>query len=357
MTEQDHSGEWSRLASVPTVARGLSGHVVDLAALTGGELPGALRQLRLLPGWHPARINSDLAQPARIAVAGPRPSGGWDGCETVSAFRFTGTPPEALIHDATQRMLRELGIEAGTSRSVRDKHRQARGVQSSGYLTVAGQRIWLQYNAYLSGSESPGGGILIEQGIFSTPDLQDGLRDDIAELTRTVYDAFIDSIKLKSKTTARGITHWSSLDDLLRAKGVKLSTLSVQPYDDVGVPSILINADRDGMRILRTAMQSAHEHGEGNFKLDGIHHHIFRQPDAAEIELGARTVTWRFDGSKIAEILYMMEPLMEESGPGHQYIDDIKSPVETIILSVDEYVGSAPYGEFPQLSEHPPSTQ
>jgi hypothetical protein len=128
-----------------------------------------------------------------------------------------------------------------------------------------------------------------------------------------------------------------------------MAKLRVQPFEDIGVPAILVNADRDGMRLLQSAVRSAHESGEATFKFDGITHHVVREDGAADIELGPQTVVWRFDDAKMVEMLDLMIPLVDIPGPGHQYVDDLKSPVEVLVLSVDEYKGPLSYGEFSQL--------
>jgi len=129
-----------------------------------------------------------------------------------------------------------------------------------------------------------------------------------------------------------------------------MPTFRVLPFEDIGVPAILVNADRDGMRIFQSAVQSAHENGSATFEFDTISHHVLRQDAAADIELGPHTVTWRLDDSKLVELLGLMLCLINSDKAGHQYFDDLKSPVETLILSVDEYNADAPFGEFPQLS-------
>lgn len=145
--------------------------------------------------------------------------------------------------------------------------------------------------------------------------------------------------------------------DLQPSKETRMAVLRIQPYEDIGTPAILINADRDGMRMFQSAVRSAHESGEAFFEFDAIKHHIVRQDGAADIEIGPHTVLWRFDDAKLVEILDLIPPLVDIPGPGHQYVDYIKSPVETLVLAVDEYVGHAPFGEFPELLPAPRSAE
>lgn len=44
----------------------------------------------------------------------------------------------------------------------------------------------------------------------------------------------------------------------------------------------------------------------------------------------------------------MIEPLVDLETPGHDYFDELNSPVETLVLSVDEYIAGGPFAECPQ---------
>jgi hypothetical protein len=117
---------------------------------------------------------------------------------------------------------------------------------------------------------------------------------------------------------------------------------------------VLVGADRDGTRVFLSALRSAHEDGKGSFELHGIQHQIVRQNGAADIELGPGTVVWRFDDTKLAEILDMIVQLIDANHPSHNYFDDLNSPVKSLMLSVDEYVNGDPFAEFPQGLPVPP---
>lgn len=129
-----------------------------------------------------------------------------------------------------------------------------------------------------------------------------------------------------------------------------MAIFQVQPFEDIGVPAILVNADRDGMGMFQSAVRSAHEGGVAAFEFNSVNHHVVRQEGAAAIELSPHTVVWRFDDEKLVEMVELMEPLVHSGRPGHQYVDGLNSPVETLVLSVDEYTAGSPYGEFPQLA-------
>jgi hypothetical protein len=135
-----------------------------------------------------------------------------------------------------------------------------------------------------------------------------------------------------------------------------MAKLRVQPFEDMGDPAILLNADQDGIRLFQSAVRSAHEDGEATFEFDGIKHQVVRQDGAADIELGPRTVIWRFDDAKLVEMLDLMVPMVNSNRPGHQYVDDLRSPVEVLVLSHDEYEGAL-FDDFPQLYPVPHSIQ
>jgi len=109
------------------------------------------------------------------------------------------------------------------------------------------------------------------------------------------------------------------------------------------------------MRIFQSAVRSAHDDGVAGFELDAIKHHVMRQAGAADIELGSQNVVWRFDDTKLVEMLNLIEPLVDILKPAHNYLDDMNSPAETLILSVDEYTHGGPFAVFPHGEPVPPS--
>ncbi len=116
----------------------------------------------------------------------------------------------------------------------------------------------------------------------------------------------------------------------------------------MGDPAILLNTDQDGIRMFQMAVSLAHDNGEATFEFEGIIHRVVREDGAADIELGTRRVTWSFDDAGLAEMLDLMVPMVNSSRPGHQYVD-LKSPVEVLVLSHDEYNGPLNYDQFSQL--------
>lgn len=327
----------------------LARHIADLTPIATDELPPWLHQLPLPPRWRLAQFDGSPTQPARMAVCGPHPAESWNGCDTVSLFRFTGTPSEGLVLDTSDRMLRDLGAEAITTYplSIPPAGRVA-AVRSSGDLSVAGQHIWLQYSTYLAGSELPGAGVLIEHGVFVHSTIQASLHDDITELTNGIHLAFVNSIAAASEQNVHAaVIPYTVERPPLEGSAVATFRVGFFPdfkWDDV----VLVGADRDGLRIFRSALRSAHQNGEGSFELHGIQHRVVRQNGAADIELGSPNVVWRFDNKKLVEILDMVVGLIRVEHPAHNYFDGLNSPVETLMISVDEYVSGGPFSQFPQ---------
>jgi hypothetical protein len=337
VTDQQSCNEWNRLVFAPIVADVLAHNVADLTSVATDEQPAWLQQLHLPTGWRLAQFDANPIQPTRIAVCGPHPDGGWDGCETINLFRFIGNPPDGLVQDTSDRMLRSLGADSVTSYPLSiPPVDQITAIRSSGCFRAVGQRIWLQYTTYLAGSEPPDLGILIEHGIFVDSTRQVSLRDDITELTNAIHDAFVSTIAATPEQNVLTSTNLE-VSSLPPSKETRMARFRVEPFDDAGYPAILANADRDGMRMFQSAVRSAHETGAATFELDEIKHFVVRQDGGADIDIRSQTVVWRFDDAKLVEMLNLIEPLVNIEKPAHNYLDDLISPVETLVLSVDEY--------------------
>jgi hypothetical protein len=102
-------------------------------------------------------------------------------------------------------------------------------------------------------------------------------------------------------------------------------------------------------------VRSALDDGAASFEFDPIKHHVLRQDGAADVELGSQTVVWRFDGAHLAEMLNLIEPLVDIIKPAHNYFDDLNDPDATLMLSVDEYVSGGPFAKYPHGLPVPPS--
>jgi hypothetical protein len=226
MTSPDDAAairERHRLLTAPSIAGVVTSHVEDLVELGAEDVPEWVTRLGVPPRWCLARIEDGPIQPARITVCGQNPDYGWDGCETITAFRFTGTPPVNIVYDNADCTLRGLNGEDITT-SVLVTQQQTTGavaVRATGYFTAAQRRIWAQHSTYLTGSESPGAGLLIEHNIFAVSDRRASLSDDITQLGNTIHRAFVNTIEARPgqhKPTISGSTNTYNLPPRKRPK-------------------------------------------------------------------------------------------------------------------------------------------
>ncbi|WP_156751321.1 hypothetical protein [Mycobacterium sp. 1245111.1] len=143
-------------------------------------------------GWQIAQLADRSYEPARIAVTGQHPDGSWDGCETISAFGFTGFPPKHVVHENADRTLRDLGATEITIQRVDEEPlRGAVAVRSSGYFAAAGLWMWAQYSTYVFGSSEPSQGRLIEHTVFIDSGRRVQLTGDVIQLTQSVHHALV----------------------------------------------------------------------------------------------------------------------------------------------------------------------
>jgi hypothetical protein len=188
------SAEQRRLAAVSSIAAVLARHVDDLVQLRHDQLPDWIQRLSIPAGWRIAQIEGADIAPSRIAVYGPHLDGRWDGCETISVFRFTGTSPDGVVRDNADCTLCDLDAEDITiSTPVASIIPGVTAVRCNGYFTAAGQRVWAQYSVYVAGSALPSKGRLIQHSLFVESSCRARLTDDIAQLSNAVQRAFIDS--------------------------------------------------------------------------------------------------------------------------------------------------------------------
>ena len=348
MTSTDKPADNHRPA-VASIVDVISRYVTDLTFIGPDELSAWLPGLPVPSGWHVGRAANSPVQPTRTTVHRRDPLAGWDACETVNVFRFKRIPPPDVIRFNVASILRAGGAQDVTVHAMQTPAKATMSAaRSTGYLTLANQQsIWAQYSAYIAGDHTRG--LLVEHCIFAVSNRQPSLCDDITELSNAIQHAFASIIAAGPEQNAHAPGSLCK-GDLPLSKETRMAAFRVQPFEDIGVPAILVNADRDGMRMFQSAVRSAHEDGTATFEFDAIKHYIVRQDGAADIELAPQTVVWRFDDARLVEMLNLMEPLVDIEKPGHQYLDDLNSPVEILVLSVDEYIHAAPFGEFPQLS-------
>jgi hypothetical protein len=333
---------------VASIVDVVSRYVTDLRFVGPDELPAWLNALPVPAGWQIGRAENSPVQPTRTTVHRRDPLVGWDACETINVFHFKGVPPHDIIRfnaDCTLRAGGAQDITVFLLQTPADATMTA--IRSSGYLTLGDQQsIWIQHSTYIAGDDKQG--LLVEHGIFAVSDRQAHLHNDITELTKAVHDAFVSTMAAVPEQDVHASSS-PGTHDLPPSEGTDMGTFRVGFFSDFdcGDDVVLVGADRDGMRIFQSAVRSAHDDGAASFEFDAIKHHVVRQNGAADIELGSQIVMWRFDDAKLVEMLNLIEPLVDTEGPGHQYVDDLNSPAETLILSVDQYTDGGPFAVFP----------
>ena len=107
-------------------------------------------------------------------------------------------------------------------------------------------------------------------------------------------------------------------------------------------PAVVVTLDGAGVEEMLAAVQTAVREGSSVLENDGVVQEFRIQPGAADIDMEPTRIVWRLDAAKATEIAEYLETLRtpEDPGaidPGHQYVDMV-TPIETLILSRDEYV-------------------
>ncbi|CAM3793138.1 hypothetical protein H7J08_00760 [Mycobacterium frederiksbergense] len=183
----------------PAVIDAITPYISDLQLISPQDRPDWLAQIAA--PWQIAQLNADSVQPTRTAVTGARSDGGWDGCETVIVYRFTGTPPCAVIITNNDCTLRGLGAESPTTHPLTAPVGAGRcAVRSSGYFTAAGRRMWAQYSTYVTCSDAPDGAWLTLHGLFVSADARTRLRDDVTALSDALHEAFLATVNAEAST-------------------------------------------------------------------------------------------------------------------------------------------------------------
>lgn len=117
---------------------------------------------------------------------------------------------------------------------------------------------------------------------------------------------------------------------------IRINYLSEFHYGD---DAVLLTMDRAGVHELQAALRDAAQGGSSRLEHAGVLHEFRIEPGSADIELQPTHVIWRLDPARAAEIIGHLATLGEgEHHPGHQYVDDMRTPADVLILSRDEYV-------------------
>ncbi|WP_170092301.1 hypothetical protein [Mycobacteroides abscessus] len=192
---QESPNPGRRLPSVESVVDAVAPYVTDLNLIPPRETPEWLQHLAVPAGWQIVHLDTGSIQPTRTAVTGPRGDGGWDGCETLSVYRFTGAPPRSVVFENNDCTLRGLGGESLTTHMLTAPAGQkVCAVRSTGYFTAAGRRMWAQYSTYVVDGRTPGGSWLALHGLFVSADSRAGLRDDVTALSDAVHEEFLTAV-------------------------------------------------------------------------------------------------------------------------------------------------------------------
>jgi hypothetical protein len=190
--------ELDRLTAVSSVVDVVSRHVSDLTPVSANDLPRWLRRLALPPDWRLADLSGHPPPPTRIAVYGQRSDGGWDGCETISVFTFTGILPADVVRDNIDGALRDLHAERITTIALPTPPEPGvTAARSDGYFNAGGRRIWARYSSYVAGTNTPGQGMLVHQSVFikvrhrRAPYRPSELWNDIEQLGNAIHIPFL----------------------------------------------------------------------------------------------------------------------------------------------------------------------
>jgi hypothetical protein len=198
-------GDERRPAAVSSVIAVVGRHVSDLTPVPGEELAMSLPGLSIPWGWRIGHPENSPVLPTRVAVCGRDSGPGWDACEIINAFRFTGFVPESHVRENADCALRDLRASSVTSYPLTAPSQPGiAAVRGSGYFDLVGRRIWAQYSTYVQSAETRGLGLFIEHCIFVDSDSRARLRDDIVELSDAVHEAFlavIDTVDHDDPTT------------------------------------------------------------------------------------------------------------------------------------------------------------
>jgi hypothetical protein len=160
-------------------------------------------ELGVAAGWQVGRAENSASQPTRIAVYSHDPSAGWDACETIDVFTFTGRPPDDIVRLNADCSLRALGADGITIRPLVVPSTAPMGAtRTTGYFNLTEhQRIWAQYSVYIAYADTSA--LLAEQSVFVRTERLTSLSDDITQLTDDLHNAFKQHVRLPDPSLER----------------------------------------------------------------------------------------------------------------------------------------------------------
>lgn len=126
---------------------------------------------------------------------------------------------------------------------------------------------------------------------------------------------------------------------------IRINYLTEFHYGD---DAVLLTMDRVGVHELQAALREATKTLSSRLEHAGVVHEFHIEPGTADIELHPTHVIWRLDPTRAEVIIEHLSSLGEGAQrPCHQYVDDMRTPTELLILSRDEYVDVIYPGQHP----------
>jgi hypothetical protein len=105
----------------------------------------------------------------------------------------------------------------------------------------------------------------------------------------------------------------------------------------LGDDAVLLILNNGGTSTFLAALTRAAQQGSAPLDLGDTTDQFSIEPGAAHVEFGARTVGWRFDEAKAAEVIELLSAAGQSTHiAGHHYVD-ITAPADLLVLSYNEH--------------------
>lgn len=104
--------------------------------------------------------------------------------------------------------------------------------------------------------------------------------------------------------------------------------------DDV----VLLAMDGGGLGLFLQTLRQAFSNGCSQLEHQGVSHEFVIQEGESAVEFGEGRTAWRFNAATATGVVDYLTALHDSDRPGHQYVD-ISQPTDTLVLSLNEYVG------------------
>jgi hypothetical protein len=105
----------------------------------------------------------------------------------------------------------------------------------------------------------------------------------------------------------------------------------------LGDDAVLLILNDGGTSTFLAALTRAAQQGLARLDLGDTTYQFLIEAGAAHVEFGARTVVWRLDDAKAAEVIDMLTAAVQSSHVvGHHYVD-ITAPADLLVLSYNEH--------------------